>query len=474
MDLAIIIFILLLILIFVFIILIVYWHKNNDNCNTNDNNDGKTNYLFLSSLRSSSRILVVSPNIRNKDYAERYGYDFDVDIHTENKELYSTYDYIFFINSNITVSTKAMSPDRIIYLSEGTDYIFVTKEDQQTLNKDIFLFKINNKMIDDFDIIIQGEYSLSDMTKTQYDNGYFYIGDKISVFPSQSFTLTYDTNIHGSIHDPIRYTIVKKHIKSNVNRQDIKSSSETVVRRAVQIFETLAVPNFLIPSINSLILKHPNFDYYYSTKRDVIVTLKQLSKGDKFYARIYSAYKKLIPGAYRADLWRLVYLYLYGGMYADIKMFFINSIDNIVPNLGERDMVLCFDRNGRDIYNAFLYSKPDNKLFKILIKKICKNIETDYYGNDTLEITGPKMIKYVFDDLKLNLKLGINDTKYGKIEMLVFKDDDLGHTIKNSKDEILSYIRQPRSSLKMQAREMKIATGMVHYGQLWSNRQVYR
>jgi hypothetical protein len=463
MDLAIIIFILILILIFVFIALIIYWHKNDDNC---DSSDGKTNYLFLSSLRSSNfKILVVSANVGNKEYAERYGYDFDTDISTDHEGIYSTYDYFLFINSNIVMSTKAMSLDRIIYLSEGTDYIFVTKEDIQTLNKDIFLFKINGKTDIDFDAIIRDEYSLSDMKKTQYDNGYFYIGDKISVFPSQSFTLTYDTNMLGSIHDPSKYTIVKKHIKTmNTN----------TIRRVVQVFETLAVPNFLIPSINSLLLKHPSFDYYYSTKRDVIVTLKRLSKDDKFYDRIYSAYKKLIPGAYRADLWRLVYLYLYGGMYADIKMFFVNSIDNIVPKLDEKDIVLCFDRNGSDIYNAFLYSKPGNKLFRILIKKICKNAEMGYYGNDTLEITGPKMIKYVFDDLKLNLKLGINDTKYGKIEMLAFKDDNMGHNIKNSKGEILSYTRQPGSSLDMQAKEMKCATGMAHYGQLWSNRQVYR
>ena len=53
-----------------------------------------------------------------------------------------------------------------------------------------------------------------------------------------------------------------------------------------------------------------------------------------FGKRVVLAFDSLIPGAYKADLWRYCVLYIYGGMYIDIKLQTTNDF-KLVEHINE-------------------------------------------------------------------------------------------------------------------------------------------
>ena len=110
---------------------------------------------------------------------------------------------------------------------------------------------------------------------------------------------------------------------------------------------------------------------------------------------VVAAYDRLIPTAFKADLWRYCVLYKFGGVYLDIKYRWggggcVGDGDS-VPTLreiverwggggggGGGDALLCLERDAVDlwapghfgIHNAFIITKPKNPLFLECIFRI--------------------------------------------------------------------------------------------------------
>jgi hypothetical protein len=91
---------------------------------------------------------------------------------------------------------------------------------------------------------------------------------------------------------------------------------------------------------------------------------------------VLMAYDRLIPTAFKADLWRYCVLYLYGGVYLDIKLGFIPSSINLRSIITafcggggdgglfvlERDSVGLWPSRRFGIHNAFIITKPKNPI----------------------------------------------------------------------------------------------------------------
>ena len=122
-----------------------------------------------------------------------------------------------------------------------------------------------------------------------------------------------------------------------------------------------------------------------------------------FIAREYpsdvlDAYDNLIPTAFKADLWRYCVLYMYGGVYLDIKLQFCGggvSLRSIVERwMGdggdgggggdglfvlERDAVGLWSPGRFGIHNAFIITKPKNP---ILLECIFRIVSASKVGGD--------------------------------------------------------------------------------------------
>ena len=84
------------------------------------------------------------------------------------------------------------------------------------------------------------------------------------------------------------------------------------------------------------------------------------------------AFDSLIPGAYKADLWRYCVLYIYGGIYMDIKLQTVNGF-KLIDLIHEE----CFPVDILNIpacWQGFLICKPGNPILKIAIDKIYSNV----------------------------------------------------------------------------------------------------
>jgi mannosyltransferase OCH1-like enzyme len=239
---------------------------------------------------------------------------------------------------------------------------------------------------------------------------------------------------------------VKKKLSINYPlKQDYKV---VIPLNIYQTWHTKKLPPLMYESVNMIKSSNPRFNYQLYDDNDCREFIKQNFKPD-----VLHAFDSLIPGAYKADLWRYCILYINGGIYLDIKYRTINDFKFI--NLTESEhWVLDMDNTG--IYNALIVSKSGNEILYKAIRQIVYNVKNKFYGNCFLEPTGPKLLykfisKYDKDvDLKHEIFLGDNDFKIIKYKDIPIIKSYSGHIYEKTK-----------------------YSNKSHYSDLWNSRQIY-
>lgn len=102
------------------------------------------------------------------------------------------------------------------------------------------------------------------------------------------------------------------------------------------------------------------------------------------------AFLNLRPGAFRADLWRYMVLWYYGGVYLDMNLVLQTSLENWIDFKND-DMVIVDDPYSPHggIWNAMMATKEKSTHMLNVIRKVVENIHAQYYGKCPLDITGP-------------------------------------------------------------------------------------
>ena len=159
-------------------------------------------------------------------------------------------------------------------------------------------------------------------------------------------------------------------------------------------------PRELNTVLNNTIIMNPGYNLYYFDNDEVEEFMKSYSM------RAYNAYNKLVPGAFKADLFRYCILEKYGGCYSDIGHITYDSFDNICEN---NKLVLVKDLYDTGIHNALICCIPHHPYIITLVEECIKNIEYDFYGYCSLSITGPVLAGTVFYKLLMNYAYGINN-----------------------------------------------------------------
>jgi mannosyltransferase OCH1-like enzyme len=257
---------------------------------------------------------------------------------------------------------------------------------------------------------------------------------------------------------------------------------------------------FPLQMINSLKANqkiNPDYNIYYFDDNQVLKFMKDFSDlysneigneiGNKFGNEIgneidniiYNCYNKLVPGAFKADLFRVCCLYKYGGCYSDIGHTCLKPLDEVI---GNANIVLVSDVNEtgfHGIHNAFMCSTPKHPFFKEIIKKICDNITNDFYGESTLDVTGPECVGKVFNCYflyKCNVKLenlfvyGTTDYKCDKCNVKILKfhaKDGLPYKISDNSEFIID------AKFKDYYDVMYSNQNTPRYPQLWDQREIY-
>lgn len=109
--------------------------------------------------------------------------------------------------------------------------------------------------------------------------------------------------------------------------------------------------------------------------------------------RTLKAFKKLVPGAFKCDLWRYCILEKYGGCYSDIGHIPKVSFETICES---HPLVLVQEIKNLGIHNGLICCTPHHPLMKLAIEKAIYNIENNIYGETDICITGPAMLESVY------------------------------------------------------------------------------
>jgi mannosyltransferase OCH1-like enzyme len=223
-----------------------------------------------------------------------------------------------------------------------------------------------------------------------------------------------------------------------------------IPRDIYQTWFTKDLPEKMKERVEILKKQNPRFNHYLYDDNDCREFIKNNFKPD-----VLNAYDSLIPGAYKADLWRLCILFINGGIYLDIKLICVNGFRLI--ELTENNHFVK-DRPRNAIFNTLMVSQKGNVFLYKAIRQIVENVNNRYYGNTPLAPTGPEMLGSVI----INNKLGVNIdmTHYEGGGYIIYKNRFVIST------EYPEYNKERTNSYN--------SINTKRYDKLWENRSIYK
>ena len=213
-----------------------------------------------------------------------------------------------------------------------------------------------------------------------------------------------------------------------------------------QTWHTKDLPPNMKRSVEYIKRTNPMFNYQLFDDTDCYNFIR-----DNFDASVLNAFNKLIPGAYKADLWRYCILYKLGGIYLDIKYIPANKFRFIHLTEAEH-WVLDADKYG--IYNALMVCKAGNPILLSAINKIVEHTRTNFYGSCHLEPTGPKLLARYFHLYEKKI-LDMKHTCHDNNRLIHFNNYIVFKTYSEYLNETNHYKKTD------------------HYSVLWNNRKIY-
>ena len=164
----------------------------------------------------------------------------------------------------------------------------------------------------------------------------------------------------------------------------------------IYMFYTNPIPQYIFDAINQYA---SNYQHVVFDDKDAIQFLERY-----FDQRVVRCFHYLKTGPHKADLLRYCYLYVYGGIYLDIKTILIKPLDDIFKD--KKCFYTCIDMNKNAMCNAIIASKPRNIIFLKLINHI---LETN---NNQIKYDYPifckKLYTVIDDDLIYQINIGNN------------------------------------------------------------------
>lgn len=219
---------------------------------------------------------------------------------------------------------------------------------------------------------------------------------------------------------------------------DLKGQESPVIRKAMMLLK----------------MQNPSYKH-------IVVSLEEMSNfieknEGPAVRRLFDTIK---PIAYKSDIFRLVALYRFGGVYLDSKMISVRPLDDVLPLKGP---LLVAERwKIKGFQSAFMASSPGHPFFRMAIDRIMENIKTKNYSSTSISITGPRLLGDVYNEDYLPSGLEEIKTEY--------EFDSTGNyiTVKGSKhNRVVNYHNG-------EYRRLSDSDGACNYEKMYFARIVY-
>ncbi len=168
------------------------------------------------------------------------------------------------------------------------------------------------------------------------------------------------------------YSIIPKMLPA----RDKMEYEQKVPKIIWQTMKTNRVPAILRDYADTWIENNPEYEYRFLDNDDII----RFIAND--FPEYLEAYKKIKYGASKADLWRYLIMYKYGGVYADMDCRCINPLRQWIDPGAAFVTQLGINK---DLCQWLIISVPKNPIFLKAAQKALQNIEqnkslAEYHG----------------------------------------------------------------------------------------------
>jgi mannosyltransferase OCH1-like enzyme len=175
-------------------------------------------------------------------------------------------------------------------------------------------------------------------------------------------------------------------VEFEANEELILPTPQEIPRTIYQTFETNEVPEGMCKAVTSWLDKNTDYEHYFFDAEDRVKFIERY-----FDNSVLDAYLRLLPGAFKADLWRCCVLYEKGGVYVDADMICLKSLNEFIQDVDT--FITCRDdpMSFKFLANGFIASVPKHPFLKKMIDNIVDNVENlrvRYY----LDISGPGLL----------------------------------------------------------------------------------
>lgn len=118
----------------------------------------------------------------------------------------------------------------------------------------------------------------------------------------------------------------------------------------------------------------PQYERRFYDDADILAFM-----GEHFVPEVAQAFRDLKSGAHKADLFRYCAIYIYGGVYLDIKTVLVQPIQDLFP-AGRISTVIGCVPFSWSIYNGIIAAPPRQSVFLTLISGILRSGPAPMYG----------------------------------------------------------------------------------------------
>lgn len=169
-----------------------------------------------------------------------------------------------------------------------------------------------------------------------------------------------------------------------------------------QTFSSIDLPDPYLSYTSHLRAVHPDWQYRLYNDKDCNYLVNQ------FFPELAKLYANVPYDIMRADIFRILVVYLYGGFYFDVDMVFHKSLDELIIHkavfateikLSAEDMKFHNHQHSKRIANYGFGSEAGHPFFQYIIRYWLQNAQQLRQVNtehDVLETTGPGMLTKLF------------------------------------------------------------------------------
>tara|TARA_R100001460_G_scaffold101157_2_gene144996 strand:+ start:1987 stop:4284 length:2298 start_codon:yes stop_codon:yes gene_type:complete len=214
-----------------------------------------------------------------------------------------------------------------------------------------------------------------------------------------------------------------------------------------QTFETKNKPVGMAKACESWRVNNHDYVYLFYDAAERIDFIKE-----HFEKPVLTAYDTILPGAFKADLFRYCVLYIRGGIYIDSDTICLTSIDKYI-NSNDKLVVVRDDPMAKKwLANAFIAVTPKHPLMWEAINQAVKNIQSKH-EQFYLDYTGPGLLGKCLNrvcgrDIETEYELG--DQRIGKERVKILQHDFTTTQFKYNGEPVL-HVEYPAYREEMKA-----------------------